>query len=419
MESGGGRGRPLEVGVSGAAPAHTGRAAVALGIALALSAQWIALRLSGAELAPHVEAVLAGTGIFGAAFLLSWGAEVAQLDIPQALALVFLALVAVLPEYTVDIYFAWQAGKDPTYTAFATANMTGANRLLIGVGWPAVVVAVWATTRRRAIAIAADHGIELFYLLLATVYSLVLPFKATLSVWDAGVLLAIFGFYAVTAARAHVVEPELEGVSEVLAGFGVAGRRIAAIALFAVAGVTIMMAAEPFAEGLLATGRRFGIEEFLLVQWLAPLASESPEFIVAILFAVRGNAGAAMGTLISSKVNQWTLLIGMLPLAYGTSSGSLANPMHLDPRQVEEILLTAAQSLFAIVVLADFRFSLLEGIVFFVLFATQMISTSPEFRYYYSFLYLVLAIGFVTTRPRVRRSMWALLRGAPEEAGKS
>jgi cation:H+ antiporter len=199
----------------------------------------------------------------------------------------------------------------------------------------------------------------------------------------------------------------------------VAGRRIAAIALFAGAAVTIMMAAEPFAEGLLATGRRFGIEEFLLVQWLAPLASESPEFIVAILFAVRGNAGAAMGTLISSKVNQWTLLIGMLPLAYGTSSGSLANPMHLDPRQVEEILLTAAQSLFAIVVLADFRFSILEGIVFFVLFATQMISTSPEFRYYYSFLYLVLAIGFVTTRPRVRRSMWALLRGAPEEAGKN
>ena len=404
--------------MSGAAPAHTGRAAVTLGIALALSAQWIALRLSGAELAPHVEALLAGTGIFGAAFLLSWGAEVAQLDIPQALALVFLALVAVLPEYTVDIYFAWQAGKDPAYTAFATANMTGANRLLIGVGWPAVVVAVWAATRRRAIAIAADHGIELFYLLLATAYSLVLPFKATLSVWDAGVLLAIFGFYAVSAARAHVVEPELEGVSEVLAGLGVTGRRIATIALFALAGVTIMMAAEPFAEGLLATGRRFGIEEFLLVQWLAPLASESPEFIVAILFAVRGKAGAAMGTLISSKVNQWTLLIGMLPLAYGTSSGSLANPMHLDPRQVEEILLTAAQSLFAIVVLADFRFSILEGMVFFVLFATQMISTSPEFRYYYSFLYLVLAIGFVTTRPRVRRSMWALLRGAPEEAGK-
>lgn len=398
-------------GPSTASGIHAGRSATAIGLALALAAQWLVLRFSHVELAPHYEALLAGTGIFGAAFLLSWGAEVAQLDIPQALALAFLALVAVLPEYTVDIYFAWRAGKDPVYTAFATANMTGSNRLLIGVGWPAVVIAVWLTTRRRSIEIASDHGIELFYLLLATIYSLVLPFKATLSLWDAVALLAIFGFYAVAAARAHVVEPELEGVSEFIAAFGVVGRRVVTIALFAVAGFTILMAAEPFAEGLLATGRRFGIEEFLLVQWLAPLASESPEFIVAILFAIRGNAGAAMGTLISSKVNQWTLLIGMLPLAYGTSSGNLMNAMHLDPRQVEEILLTAAQSLLAVVVLADFRFSLGEGLVFFVLFATQMIWTSPEFRYYYSFLYLVLAIAFVAMRPVVRQSLWGLLRG--------
>ena len=67
--------------------------------------------------------------------MLSWAAEVAQLDIPQALALALLALIAVLPEYAVDMYFAWMAGKNPSYTAFATANMTGANRLLIGVGW--------------------------------------------------------------------------------------------------------------------------------------------------------------------------------------------------------------------------------------------------------------------------------------------
>lgn len=399
------------------APLHTRRSALAIGVALTLAAQWIVLRLLHVELAPHYEALLAGTGIFGAAFLLSWGAEVAQLDIPQALALAFLALVAVLPEYTVDIYFAWRAGQDPVYTAFATANMTGSNRLLIGVGWPAVVVTVWMTTRRRAIAIASDHGIELFYLLLATVYSLVLPFKATLSLWDAAALLTIFGFYAAAAARAHVVEPELEGVSAVIAGFGVGGRRITTIALFVVAGLTILMAAEPFAEGLLASGRRFGIEEFLLVQWLAPLASESPEFIIAVLFAIRGNAGAAMGTLISSKVNQWTLLIGMLPLAYGTSSGSLANPMHLDPRQVEEILLTTAQSLFAVVILADFSFSLLEGVVLFVLFGTQMVSTSPEFRYYYSFLYLVLAIAFVVMRPQLRQSLWLLLRGTQVRRG--
>jgi cation:H+ antiporter len=404
--------------VTGQAAAHEGggRSAIAISIASALAIQWIVLRLLHVELAPHYRALLAGIGIFGAAFLLSWGAEVAQLDIPQALALAFLALVAVLPEYTVDIYFAWRAGKDPTYTAFATANMTGSNRLLIGVGWVAVVIAFWVRTRKRAIAIAHDHGVELFFLMLATVYSFVLPFKATLSIWDAAVLLTIFVGYTVAAARSHVVEPELEGPSEYVAGFGVGVRRAAAIGFFLLAGGTILMAAEPFAEGLLATGRRFGIEEFVLVQWLAPIASESPEFIVAILFALRGNAGAAMGTLISSKVNQWTLLIGMLPLAYGASAGSFMHPMHLDARQVEEILLTAAQSLFAIMVLADFSFSLVEGALLFVLFSTQMISTSPEFRYYYSFIYLVLAAGMLVFRPKVRRSVWALLRRAPPAA---
>ena len=67
------------------------------------------------------------------------GRELAERDIPQALAILFLALVSVLPEYAVDLHFAWKAGKDPSYAAYAVANMTGANRLLIGLGWAAVV----------------------------------------------------------------------------------------------------------------------------------------------------------------------------------------------------------------------------------------------------------------------------------------
>ncbi len=391
-------------------PAHPGRSILAIVLAGTLAVQWVGLHLAGAHFAPHWQALLAGMGIFGAAFLLSWAAEVAQLDVPQALALAFLALIAVLPEYTVDIYFAWQAGKDPTYTAYATANMTGANRLLIGVGWASVVFAVWLRTRRRAIAIDRDHAVELFFLLLATAYSFVLPFKGTLSLWDAVVLLALFVGYAVVAARAHVVEPELEGPSELIGTFSVGRRRLVTLGLFALAGLTILMAAEPFAEGILATGRRFGIEEFLLVQWLAPLASESPEFIVAILFALRGNVGAAMGTLVSSKVNQWTLLIGMLPLAYGLSAGDLTHAMHLDARQAEEILLTAAQSLCAVVILSDFKFSLYEALLLFVLFVTQVPFTDPEFRWYYSFLYLLLTGGLLVGRRGLRASFWALVR---------
>lgn len=149
--------------------------------AILLPLQWISIRLLDIHLPPQWEAIAAGLSIFGAAFLLSWAAEVAQADIPQALALAFLALVAVLPEYAVDIYFAWSAGKDPAYIAYATANMTGANRLLIGLGWASVVATFWLKTRHRQVVLDRSRSIELLHLALATIYSFMIPLKGTLS----------------------------------------------------------------------------------------------------------------------------------------------------------------------------------------------------------------------------------------------
>src|SRR5438045_4804287 len=113
-------------------------------IAMALFA-WPAasLRLGVWDAPVLVETLLSGLAIVSAAFLLTWCAEAAERDIPRTLALAGLALIAVLPEYAVDVTFAWKAGHDPSYAAFATANMTGSNRLLIGVGWAAVVAIFW------------------------------------------------------------------------------------------------------------------------------------------------------------------------------------------------------------------------------------------------------------------------------------
>ena len=374
---------------------------------IGLCLQWMVVHVSGAHVAPEWQALSAGLAIFGASFMLSWAAELAQLDIPQALALALLALIAVLPEYAVDMYFAWMAGKDPKYTAFATANMTGANRLLIGLGWATVVFAFWLKTRQKAVKLEPSHKIEVFYLGVATLYSFFIPFKARLDLIDAVVFIGIFVLYMRAASQAAHVEPELEGPTEAIAGWGVSARRIVTLFFFFLSGYTIFLAAEPFAEGLLATGRTFGIEEFILVQWLAPLASESPEFIVAILFALRANPGASIGTLISSKINQWTLLVGMLPIVYAVSSGRLA-PMPMDSRQVEEMLLTAAQSLFAVAVLANLSFSVGEALMIFTLFATQLLIPDPRFRYYYSFFYIVLAVGLVTLRQANREGVKGL-----------
>jgi len=129
----------------------------------ALPLLWIIIRLSGAHLGSGTETLLAGLAIFGAAFLLSCAAELAQLEIPQSLAIVFVAFLAVLPEYAVDIYFAWSAGKDPVYAHYAVANMTGANRLLIGVGWAAVVGFFWLKSKKNSIALESSRKVEIFF----------------------------------------------------------------------------------------------------------------------------------------------------------------------------------------------------------------------------------------------------------------
>jgi cation:H+ antiporter len=67
---------------------------------------------------------------------MSRGAEAAEHDIPRALALITVAMLAVLPEYAVDIIFVWKAGGHSAFAADAAANMTGSNRLLLGLGWP-------------------------------------------------------------------------------------------------------------------------------------------------------------------------------------------------------------------------------------------------------------------------------------------
>ncbi len=382
---------------------------VFLGSMLLLPLQWLVVRGTAEALPELAIALLAGAAIFGSAFLLSWAAELAQLEVSQTLAIAVLALIAVLPEYAVDIYFAWMGGRDPAYAGFATANMTGANRLLIGIGWSAVVFLAWLRHGARSVKLPGGMGVEVRYLTLATLYAFVVPLRGKLSLLDTAVYLGIFALYVRAAARAEVVEPELEGVAKRIAGLPVPRRRAATLFLFAYAALAILLAAEPFAESLLATGRHFGVEQFILVQWVAPLVSEAPELIVALLFVARGNAAAGMGTLLSSKVNQWTLLVGMIPAAYSLSAGHIGG-MPLDERQIEEVLLTAAQSLFAVAVIANLEFRLGEAVLLLALFMPQPFFTSPSSRYAYALLYVV---GFfvILGRSSVRGAFVQILAG--------
>jgi cation:H+ antiporter len=358
-------------------------------IALGVAVPGLIVRLGFANASDPVRALLFGIAIVGAAFLLSWAAEVIQLDVSQGLALALLALIAILPEYVVDASFAWLAAEDPEYAGYAVANMTGANRLLVGIAWPMVILIIWLRTRKTSVTLGPAHGLELVALLAATAYAFVLPFKGNLSLIDCVILGTIFLVYVWRLTKLPTEEPHLVGPAKTIGSLPDGQRRaFTGVMALAAAGI-VLLVAKSFAKALVSTGTEVGIDEFLLVQWLAPLASEAPEFVVVGIFAWRAAGDAALGTVVSSKVNQWTLLVGMLPLVYVIALGSI-EPLPLDSRQEDEILLTAAQSLFAVALLLDRRLSVIGAGLLFGLFAFQFVW--PDYRVELSVVYIVLAV---------------------------
>lgn len=413
---------------------HPRRATLALILSVAAAVPAIVTAFTHPQLGHPLEAFVYGLAIVGAAFMLSWAAEVAQLDISAGLAIAVLALIAVLPEYAVDFVFASKGGESFRLTgpaclpidggtespcSLALANMTGANRLLIGVGWSMVVfIAFWRLRRKRllpkgrrwpGVELEREHSIEIGYLALATIYSLTLPLKRSITLVDAAVLVTIFILYTVRVSRAPAEEPHLVGPAAYLGTFRDRKRRAIVIGLAVFAAAVILFVAERFAEALVATGQTLGISEFVLVQWLAPLASEAPELLVAGLYAWRLNTNAGLGTLVSSKVNQWTLLVGTLPIVFAVAAHG-AHGLPLDTVQREELFLTAAQSFFAVAVISSLSLSLREAGFLFALFWAQFIIAGlvPEHlhgieRVSVGIVYLVLGAWVLATdRGRLR-----------------
>lgn len=316
-------------------------------LAVAFMVPGLLLRVSGASVSPPVAALAFGLAIVAAGFLLSWGAE-AETHVGKGLVIAVLALITVLPEYSVDLYLAYQAGAQPdtAYTSLAAANMTGANRLLVGLIWPLVMLLGWWRNGRRSIALTQDNLIEVLFLLGASAYAFVIVVKARLDLVDFVVLLALFAAYLWRTSATPADEAPM-GPSAVVSRLPRPVEHTIIAGLTIVAAVVIIAVTEPFVEALIATGRQWKISEFLLIQWIAPLASESPVVVVTVLFVTRRKETAALASLISDKINQWTLLVGMLPVVYGIGAGRVA-ALPLDVRQREEFFLTAAQSLFGI-----------------------------------------------------------------------
>lgn len=346
---------------------------------------------------PLVSAAVFGVGILAGAFLLSWAAEVAELDISASLAIAILALLTVLPEYVIEAVLAWDAGASfdlvarvaTEETDRVAANVTGAIRLLIGFGWAAVILIYWLRAR-KPLDLKGMLDPELPFMALATVLTLAIFARGEIHVLLAVVLIAVYAVYLWKITREEGEAQELVGVSAWLGSLPVARRRAAVLLLLAYATVVIVVAADPFVESLVESGRNLGIDDFILIQWIAPLASETPEVLVAVLFSLRSRPAVGIAILISSEVSKLTLLIGSMVVIFSISAGEILSfPLNL--RQADEFLLTTAAALFGLALLARRRADWKGGALLLALFIAQLFFPDREQRFWFAIGYFALA----------------------------
>jgi len=259
--------------------------------------------------------------ILTSAFLVAWGAEAAQFLISQGLALAMLAWLQTLPEFAVEAVIAWDAGREPERAHLAIANLTGAIRLLLGLGWPMIyfVFAISGRTRAAgaaqhaapllpAIRLEREHALEIVGLVPPLLYFGVILLKQSLSWVDAVVLLALYVVYLWFLFRnaprgaEHVADaPAVSRWAYRQPGW----RRPLAIAgLLGGGGALLYVTAHPFLESMLAVAGLVGVSQFVLVQWVAPFLSEFPEKVSAFYWARRvTHAPMALMNMVSSNIN--------------------------------------------------------------------------------------------------------------------
>jgi cation:H+ antiporter len=349
--------------------------------------------------------------ILVSAFLVAWGAEAAQFLISQGLALAILAWLQTLPEFAVEAVIAWDAGRNPERAHLAIANLTGAIRLLLGLGWPMIyyVFAIFGRRRGEAglpsIKLQPEHATEVIGLLPPLLYFIVILVKETISWVDAVILLVLYVLYLWALLRnpPYSVEQIADAPRVSQWAYRQRGwRQKAAIGgLFAAGGFLLYVTAHPFLESMLAVAALLGVSQFVLVQWVAPFLSEFPEKVSAFLWAKRvTHAPMALMNMVSSNINQWTVLAAMIPLVYGYShyhhTGAWAD-FHFDAEQRVEIILTLLQTGLGMVVLANMEFDWFDATALFVLWLVQFLA--PHLREEVSIAYalwiVILLAGFV------------------------
>lgn len=310
------------------------------------------------------------------AMLIAWAAESAQFFMAQGFALAILAWLQTLPEFAVEAVLAWHQ-----QVPLLLANLTGALRLLTGLGWPMIYATAAFYHKRKygkplnEIVLEPEHCVEVIGLLVSLIYMTFVYFKASLNVWDALVLTLIYVAYLFVLSKMPPQKEEgiedLERIPRAIVTATPAVRTAAIVGLFLGGGLLIYFTAEKFLGSLLSVSAVLGIPSFVFVQWVAPFVSEFPEKVSAFYWARTVNrASMALMNMVSSNINQWTLLTAMLPIVYSISRGSLSS-IPFDQQQELELLMTLGQSLVGMLFLVNMKLAWWEAAALFSLWFIQ------------------------------------------------
>ena len=355
----------------------------------------VLLRLSGVHVPPPIGLLAFGGAVMAAAFMLASAAEAAEIDLPPGLAVAGVALIAVLPEYVIEIYFAFTGQIE-----FVSASLTGSTRLLLGlaVGMPAVASVVLARRggqRIEFVDIPARHRVDLAVIASASLYAPLVVLRGRLAWQDAVVLIGLYVIYLRRVSTGDPEPPHLVGVAKALGELPRQSRRRWVVGIMAYSAAAVLVTAEPFAHSVLLAGTMAGISPYLLVQWLVPLATEMPEIVIAFVLIQHARAAQGVAVLLSSAVSQWTLALGTLPVAYAAGAGS--GPLPLLGREQIELLLTMSQGLFAVAVLVTLRLHRRDATLMLLLFALQVAVPTVLVRIALTLVYLTLAVDILAS----------------------
>ena len=352
-------------------------------------------------------------GVLLASFVIGWGAEAAQFLVSQGLALAMLAWLQTLPEFAVEAVIAWH--RD---IPLMTANFTGSLRLLTGLAWPMIFfVSYWAENRRRPLPLTSHrvlldtaHSVSVVALLPPLAYFTIIWAKGTLTLVDSAILVGLYALYLVALRKIPPEDAEeigdLPRVPRAVLALPGAWRGAGVIGLFVAGGALLYVLTPTFLDSMLGLSVMLGVTPFVFVQWVSPFLSEFPEKVTAFAWAkTLDKADMALINMVSSNINQWTVLAAMIPVVYCVSLGHVA-PIPFDAHQRSEILLTIAQGYLGLLLLLNLEFAWYEAVGIFGLWFVQF--CLPESRHVVTGLYFGWCAIEILRRVAGRRSWGAL-----------